>query len=91
MTESKPWHKSRTVLAGIAVVVIEVLGYLGEAGVFEGLGLSAATATTARNWTRLLSIILGVAIVRFRTGVTKTIEGSRAAKQMDTPSKGAPS
>jgi hypothetical protein len=85
MTEHKAWWKSRTILAGLAVVLIEVFGYLGEAGVFEGLGFSAATAAAARNWTRLLSIILGILIVQFRRETSAAITGTNAAKRLDPP------
>lgn len=85
MTDNKPWYASRTILAGLAIVLVELLAYLSGAGVFEGLGLSAAASETARNYAHLLSVLLGILTVYFRQGVTKTIRGSRAEKRTKSP------
>ena len=90
MTDNKPWWKSKTILAALAVAIIELLGYLTESGVFEGLGLPAAAATTARNWAHLLSAALGIAIIQFRREATTTIEGTNAAKLQNPPPEHVP-
>jgi hypothetical protein len=59
--------------------------YLGGAGVFEGLGLSATRADQARNWVMLAIAIGNIITFQLRLGGATPIAGTPAARQAAKP------
>jgi predicted small integral membrane protein len=78
---AKPWWQSRVLWIQIISLVIAAAMYLGGAGVFEGLGLSAATADRARNWVMLAIAIGNIITFQLRLGGATPIAGTKAARE----------
>lgn len=79
----KPWWKSRILWVQVISIIIAVCMYLGGAGVFEGLGLSAERADQARNWVMLLIAAGNIVTINLRLLPTPPIEGTPAAAAVE--------